>query len=42
MPTQTHSSIFHRRESNVRSYCRSFPVVFNQARGAILQGATGA
>jgi len=41
MPTQTHSSIFHRRESNVRSYCRSFPVVFNQARGAILTDSSG-
>lgn len=29
-------NIFEQKESNVRSYCRSFPVVFNQARGAEL------
>jgi diaminobutyrate-2-oxoglutarate transaminase len=40
MPTP-HASVFTRRESNVRSYCRSFPVVFTQARGAILKDASG-
>jgi len=41
-PTPTHhASIFQRRESNVRSYCRSFPVVFTKARGAILKDAQG-
>jgi len=28
------NSIFVRRESNVRSYCRSFPVVFDKASGS--------
>lgn len=36
-----HSSVFVRRESNVRSYCRSFPVVFTQARGAVLKDSSG-
>lgn len=26
-------SIFEKLESNVRSYCRSFPVVFDRAKG---------
>jgi diaminobutyrate-2-oxoglutarate transaminase len=30
-----------RLESNVRSYCRNFPVVFTKARGAILEDNTG-
>ncbi|MBN1762011.1 MAG: diaminobutyrate--2-oxoglutarate transaminase [Methanomicrobia archaeon] len=34
-------SIFDRLESNVRSYCRDFPVVFDKARGAILEDKTG-
>src|SRR6478672_10903104 len=28
--------VFQRRESEVRSYCRSFPVVFEKAHGAYL------
>jgi len=28
--------IFHRRESQVRSYCRNFPALFSGARGAVL------
>ena len=27
---------FEKNESDIRSYCRSFPVVFKQARGAEL------
>lgn len=37
----TTPSIFARRESVVRSYCRSFPVLFTQARGATLTAADG-
>lgn len=29
-------SIFERRESNVRSYCRNFPIVFDKAKNATL------
>ena len=34
-------SIFEQVESNVRSYCRAFPVVFNKAKGATLYGESG-
>ena len=34
-------SIFEQVESEVRSYSRSFPVVFNQARGAELTTEEG-
>ena len=30
------TDIFQKLESNVRSYCRSFPTVFRSARGATL------
>lgn len=33
--------IFQANESGVRSYCRSFPVIFNQAKGAELFGEDG-
>lgn len=33
--------IFTRRESQVRSYCRSFPAVFTRARGALLEDEHG-
>jgi diaminobutyrate-2-oxoglutarate transaminase len=33
--------IFSRRESAVRSYCRSFPAVFTRARGALLEAEDG-
>ncbi|WP_106242108.1 diaminobutyrate--2-oxoglutarate transaminase [Allonocardiopsis opalescens] len=33
--------IFERLESNVRSYCRSWPVVFDTARGSRLYAETG-
>lgn len=29
-------NIFEKYESNVRSYCRNFPVVFNRAKGSII------
>lgn len=34
-------AIFEERESNVRSYCRSFPDVFCRAKGSILYNETG-
>src|SRR5690606_23838712 len=34
-------NIFDRMESEVRGYVRSFPVIFNQARGSILMDETG-
>ncbi|MEX2542234.1 MAG: diaminobutyrate--2-oxoglutarate transaminase [Trueperaceae bacterium] len=34
-------AIFDRRESAVRSYSRSFPTVFEKARGAVLTGSDG-
>jgi diaminobutyrate-2-oxoglutarate transaminase len=33
--------IFERHESNVRSYCRSFPALFRQAKGSILVTESG-
>jgi len=33
--------IFQQMESKVRSYCRSFPVIFNQARGSYLYESSG-
>ncbi len=35
------ATIFERRESRVRSYCRSFPAVFKTARGATLIAENG-
>lgn len=35
------ASIFERRESRIRSYCRSFPAVFTTASGAELSDADG-
>lgn len=34
-------SIFERHESNVRSYCRSFPAVFSNAHGAWIEAVDG-
>ena len=34
-------TIFERRESNVRSYCRTFPVVFDKARGPFVYDVDG-
>lgn len=34
-------SIFEELESNVRSYCRSFPDVFDRAKGALVYGEAG-
>lgn len=39
--TADDNGIFERRESDARSYCRSFPALFEQARGAILTGRDG-
>lgn len=36
------ASVFGRLESNVRSYCRSFPTVFRRAKGAYLYDQDGA
>ena len=33
--------IFERRESSVRSYCRSFPAVFAKAHNALLTDVAG-
>ena len=37
----TPDNIFIRKESNVRSYCRSFPVVFGKAEGSFIWGEDG-
>lgn len=34
-------NIFEERESNVRSYCRSFPTVFHRAKGSTLYSEAG-
>jgi len=34
-------NIFEERESNVRSYCRSFPAVFERAKGSLLYSESG-
>ncbi len=34
-------SIFGHMESNVRTYCRSFPAVFKKAKGAVLTDEKG-
>ena len=39
--SMTNDSIFERRESEARSYCRSFPNVFTSARGATLTDENG-
>ena len=43
MPTDTSAdkSVFERRESQARSYCRSFPTVFTKASGSIMTDAAG-
>lgn len=35
------TSIFERRESNVRLYCRSFPAVFTRAKGSVIFDSQG-
>jgi diaminobutyrate-2-oxoglutarate transaminase len=37
----TDASTFERHESNVRSYCRSFPALFASAKGALLRTRQG-
>jgi diaminobutyrate-2-oxoglutarate transaminase len=39
--SRPNDTIFERLESNVRSYCRSFPAVFDRAKGARLYDADG-
>lgn len=34
-------NIFEKRESNVRSYCRSFPNLFHRAKGSIIYSKSG-
>jgi diaminobutyrate-2-oxoglutarate transaminase len=34
-------NIFEKRESNVRSYCRSFPEIFHRAKGSIVYSELG-
>jgi diaminobutyrate-2-oxoglutarate transaminase len=34
-------NIFELRESNVRSYCRNFPVLFHRAKGSIIYSESG-
>lgn len=34
-------NVFNQLESNVRSYCRSFPVVFKNAKGSVLEDEQG-
>ncbi|MFG6101400.1 hypothetical protein U2F10_04035 [Leptothoe sp. EHU-05/26/07-4] len=34
-------NIFEKYESNVRSYCRSFPAVFHRAKGSIVYSDSG-
>lgn len=34
-------NIFETRESNVRSYCRSFPALFHRAKGSIIYSESG-
>lgn len=34
-------NIFEQRESNVRSYCRSFPTVFHRAKGSLVYSESG-
>ena len=35
------TEIFESVESNVRSYCRSFPTVFTKAKGAVMTDENG-
>ncbi len=40
-PPLQDTSIYERRESSVRSYCRAFPTVFTKATGATMTDASG-
>ena len=35
------TSVFETYESNVRSYCRSFPTVFTKAKGSVMTDEAG-
>ena len=39
--SDANTAVFDRIESNVRTYCRSFPVVFDRAKGAMLYDVAG-
>lgn len=39
--TSAESNIFERRESEARSYCRSFPTTFTKAQGSVMTDAEG-
>ncbi|AUH32629.1 diaminobutyrate--2-oxoglutarate transaminase [Paracoccus tegillarcae] len=39
--TSADTTVFERRESQARSYCRAFPTVFTKASGSILSDAEG-
>ncbi|MEV4757724.1 diaminobutyrate--2-oxoglutarate transaminase [Micromonospora sp. NPDC049559] len=41
VPRQQETSIFERRESAVRSYCRRFDRVFDTARGSVIRDVSG-
>jgi diaminobutyrate-2-oxoglutarate transaminase len=41
LATTTDTSVFEKLESEVRSYCRTFPVVFERAKGALLHTDDG-
>src|SRR5690606_28600897 len=41
LTSESETSIFDRKESNVQSYARSFPVVFDRAQGAQLFDTDG-
>ncbi|UEM06784.1 diaminobutyrate--2-oxoglutarate transaminase (plasmid) [Skermanella rosea] len=40
-PSREDDSVFHRRESGVRSYCRHFDAVFRSAQGSLIRDAAG-
>lgn len=40
-PTSATPNVFDRLESNVRSYCRSFPATFSRAKGSLLFDTAG-
>lgn len=41
MATTIATTVFEEHESNVRSYCRSYPAIFNKAKGSLLYSETG-
>lgn len=41
MATTVATTVFEEHESNVRSYCRSYPAIFNKAKGSLLYSEAG-